>query len=82
MKKSLTLILLVISAFAIALPLHAQGGCVHSPENPTAVLALVGMAGACGGHLRNRFCLRRAAKKRNHQNGCTVTQHSPVGIAE
>jgi len=26
--------------------LHAQGGCVNSPENPTAVLALAGAAGA------------------------------------
>ncbi len=25
---------------------HAQGGCVNSPENPTAVLAVVGSAGA------------------------------------
>ncbi len=26
--------------------LHAQGGCIDSPENPTALLALAGMAGA------------------------------------
>lgn len=50
MKK--TPLLLVGSAFMflIALPLHAQngnvGGCVNSPENPTAVLAVVGSAGA------------------------------------
>jgi XrtJ-associated TM-motif-TM protein len=31
----------------IACPLvHAQNGCVDSPENPTALLALVGGAGA------------------------------------
>ena len=29
-----------------AFPLHAQGGCVDSPENPTAVLGLIGAAGA------------------------------------
>jgi XrtJ-associated TM-motif-TM protein len=29
-----------------ALPLYSQGGCVDSPENPTALLALVGAAGA------------------------------------
>jgi XrtJ-associated TM-motif-TM protein len=32
--------------FAIALPLWAQTGCVDSPEDPTAVLALAGGAGA------------------------------------
>ena len=26
--------------------LHAQNGCINSPENPTAVLAVVGFAGA------------------------------------
>ena len=25
---------------------HAQSGCVSSPENPTAVLAVIGSAGA------------------------------------
>jgi XrtJ-associated TM-motif-TM protein len=29
-----------------ALPVHAQTGCTDSPENPTALLALVGAAGA------------------------------------
>ena len=46
MKK--TPLLLVGSAFLflITLPLHAQSGCLNSPENPTAVLAVVGSAGA------------------------------------
>ncbi|HMH13832.1 MAG TPA: PExPT-CTERM protein [Edaphobacter sp.] len=50
--------LLVLSA---ALPLHAQGGevgtpdgCVESPENPTAILALLGSAGA--------FCVSARAR--------------------
>jgi XrtJ-associated TM-motif-TM protein len=30
-----------------AFPLHAQTGCVNSPENPTAILGLIGAAGAC-----------------------------------
>jgi XrtJ-associated TM-motif-TM protein len=34
--------------------LHAQGGCVNSPENPTAVLALVGAAAAVVARLRRR----------------------------
>jgi XrtJ-associated TM-motif-TM protein len=32
--------------FSLAtLPLYAQHGCVDSPENPTAILGLVGAAG-------------------------------------
>jgi XrtJ-associated TM-motif-TM protein len=31
--------------FLAALPLYAQGGCVDSPESPTAILALIGVAG-------------------------------------
>ncbi len=38
-------LLLAIVLLAIALPLHAQGGCVDSPESPTIVLALVGGIG-------------------------------------
>jgi XrtJ-associated TM-motif-TM protein len=37
-----------------ALPLHAQG-CVDSPENPTAVLGLIGIAGACYGPVKNKL---------------------------
>ena len=54
MKKAS--LLLAGSAFLllITLPSHAQsgaamsgpGGCINSPENPTAVLAVVGSAGA------------------------------------
>ena len=33
-------------AFSAALPLHAQTGCIDSPEDPTVILALVGGAGA------------------------------------
>jgi XrtJ-associated TM-motif-TM protein len=38
-----------------ALPLHAQGGCVDSPENPTAVLGLIGAAGACYSPLKKKL---------------------------
>ena len=43
-------VLLIASA-----PLYAQGGCVNSPENPTAILALVGSAGAFLVAARGRF---------------------------
>jgi XrtJ-associated TM-motif-TM protein len=38
-----------------ASPLLAQNGCTDSPENPTAVLALVGSAGGVLVALRNRL---------------------------
>jgi XrtJ-associated TM-motif-TM protein len=34
---------------------HAQSGCINSPECPTAVLGLVGSAGAAFVGLRNRL---------------------------
>ena len=43
----------------VALPLHAQTGCTDSPENPTAVLALVGGAGALFSTVRARLRARR-----------------------
>jgi XrtJ-associated TM-motif-TM protein len=49
-----------LTLFALAVPLglcasmQAQGGCVNSPENPTVVLALVGLAGAALARMRQR----------------------------
>jgi XrtJ-associated TM-motif-TM protein len=34
------------SLFLVPSLLHAQGGCVSSPECPTAILGVVGAAGA------------------------------------
>jgi XrtJ-associated TM-motif-TM protein len=42
MKKSTFLLFGFALFLSIALPLHAQGGCTISPENPTAILAVVG----------------------------------------
>jgi len=58
MKKFLPL--LALGVLAVALPLHAQGGCVNSPENPTIVLALVGSASACVASVRRRFKANRS----------------------
>jgi len=50
--------------------LHAQGsgpdfsGCVDSPENPTAVLAIIGSAGALLATARNRIRARRASRQK------------------
>ena len=42
------------------LRLNAQTGCSDSPENPTAVLALVGSVAAFGDYARRRFLAGRA----------------------
>ncbi len=47
MKKTPLLLIGTALLLLVSVPrLHAEGGCVNSPENPTAVLALVGSAGA------------------------------------
>ncbi|MGB7264557.1 MAG: PExPT-CTERM protein [Terracidiphilus sp.] len=46
-------LLLAVVSLAVALPLHAQGGCVDSPESPTVVLAAVAAIGAFAVGLRS-----------------------------
>ncbi|HEX7157911.1 MAG TPA: PExPT-CTERM protein [Edaphobacter sp.] len=62
MKKASSLFLGMALFIVAALPLHAQEGCVSSPENPTAVLALVGSAGAFFVSARARIMARRRSK--------------------
>ncbi len=64
MNRSLICFLGVALFLTVALPLHAQGGCTDSPENPTVVLALVGSAGALFSTLRARTKARRNSSKR------------------
>ena len=52
-----------LALFAATLPLHAQDGCVTSPENPTAILAVVGTAGAFFTTARARIKARRRSSK-------------------
>ncbi len=54
MKKLYLLAAFVLVA-AAASPLYAQTGCTNSPENPTALLAIVGSAGAFIASARRRF---------------------------
>ena len=65
MKKA-SLLLFALAFLSVATPrLHAQGGtigCPSSPENPTAVLAVVGSAGAFFASTRRRIKSRRSAK--------------------
>lgn len=53
MKKTLLAVTFVLM-LAISLPLHAQGGCANSPEDPTVVLALIAGGGAFVASIRNR----------------------------
>jgi XrtJ-associated TM-motif-TM protein len=49
------------AALILCLPelVHAQSGCVNSPENPTAILALFGVAGGSFPWLRSKLLGRR-----------------------
>ena len=60
MKKFASLLVFSALLFCVALPLHAQDGCIDSPENPTAILAVVGSAGAFFVSARARIKGRRS----------------------
>lgn len=64
MKKTWLLLVGIALLFSVALPVYAQtDGCVNSPENPTAILAVVGSAGALFTSIRARIKARRNASK-------------------
>jgi XrtJ-associated TM-motif-TM protein len=62
MHKGVRRALLGMALLAIPALAHAQGGCIDSPENPTAVLALVGSAGALLASARRRYKAGRRSK--------------------
>jgi XrtJ-associated TM-motif-TM protein len=64
MKKAVHVFAGLTLILSVALPLHAQNGCVNSPENPTVVLALVGSAGALFSAARARLRARRNSSQR------------------
>jgi XrtJ-associated TM-motif-TM protein len=64
MNKSVQFLLWSALFLLVAAPLHAQTGCTDSPENPTAVLALVGSAGALFSTVRARLKARRNSSPR------------------
>ena len=63
MKKSTLMFLGLALLCIVTLPLHAQNGCTNSPENPTAILAVVGSAGAFFATARTRIKARRRSSK-------------------
>jgi XrtJ-associated TM-motif-TM protein len=64
MKKPLLLTLSCIVLLCITRSIHAQSGCTDSPENPTAVLAIVGCAGAFFTSARRRLKARRRSTEK------------------
>lgn len=56
--------LVSIAMLAVPAIVHAQTGCTDSPENPTAVLALVGSAGALFSTVRRHLKGRRESTRK------------------
>lgn len=64
MKKHWFLIICIALLSSATRPLFGDaGGCVNSPENPTAILAVVGSAGAFFVSVRARIKARRNSPK-------------------
>lgn len=59
MKKIVSISLWTAAVLCVPALAHAQSGCVNSPENPTALLALVGVAGGSLPWLRAKLRHRR-----------------------
>jgi XrtJ-associated TM-motif-TM protein len=59
MKKNFLFVLACAAMFAAPTALYSQGGCVDSPENPTAILAIVGAVGGSFILARARLRARR-----------------------
>jgi XrtJ-associated TM-motif-TM protein len=63
MKKSALLFLGLAFLILATHPVLAQDGCDLSPENPTAILAVIGSAGAFFASARVRVKARRNSKE-------------------
>jgi XrtJ-associated TM-motif-TM protein len=63
MKKTCLVLAGIALLSSVALPLYGQGGCIDSPENPTAILAVVGSAGVFFVSARARIKARRNSAK-------------------
>jgi len=62
MKNTSLLLFGLVLLVTAAVPLYAQDGCINSPENPTAILAVIGSAGAFLVSARARIKARRRSK--------------------
>lgn len=65
MKKHWLLLIGIALLSTVTVPMFGldTGGCVNSPENPTAILAVVGSAGAFFVSVRARIKARRNSSK-------------------
>jgi XrtJ-associated TM-motif-TM protein len=63
MKKTQLLLFVAALLFVAVRPAFGQDGCIDSPENPTAILALAGSAGALLASARARVKGRRGRSK-------------------
>ncbi len=59
MNKMIRISLLLLGICLLARVANAQAGCVNSPENPTAVLALIGASGSTIPWLMSRLAKKR-----------------------
>jgi XrtJ-associated TM-motif-TM protein len=63
MTKTRYVVLVVLAHFCAASSLYAQSGCTDSPEAPTIVLLLVGVAGLFSGSSALKKVLRRGGNR-------------------
>jgi XrtJ-associated TM-motif-TM protein len=57
--KKVSAVAVLACLVVLSAPAFAQGGCVNSPENPTAILAIAGSAGAFFAAMRGRLRRRK-----------------------
>lgn len=62
MKTCSLFVLAVALLLTVSRSAYAEGGCVDSPENPTAVLAMVGAAGGFFTLARARLKAKNSTK--------------------
>lgn len=63
-NKIVRVAIIAIAILVVPTLAHAQSGCTDSPENPTALLAVVGCAGACFTSVRRHIKARRDATRK------------------
>jgi XrtJ-associated TM-motif-TM protein len=63
MTKSRYAVVLALALLSATITLHAQSGCLDSPEAPTALLLIVGSIGIFYGPYMLRRVLRRSGKR-------------------
>ena len=76
MKKHVLVPAIALVFLMSSCPMYGQVGCEDSPENPTAILALVGIAGVCVAQMRSRLKARKSPKQSASCPSNEVTENS------